>query len=202
MRIYKISKPDYNDFLHNYYISNNLKMWNASLPKICFKEGIKFYNNKSINSEGTIKFIKNNNLDLLINAGGEIFKHPIIKLLNIGILNPHMGYLPKYRGMNVMEWSIFQNDKTGVTLHFIERQIDLGDIILFKEIPIDKEDTISSIRLRSQVIEIEIMIEGIKLLKNGNVQRIKQKKKDGKQYFAMHNRLKEHVNRKIKKYCQ
>ncbi len=87
-------------------------------------------------------------------------------------------------------------------MHFIERQIDLGDIILFNEIPIDKEDTISSIRLRSQVIEIEIMIEGIKLLKNGNVQRIKQKKKDGKQYFAMHNRLKEHVNRKIKKYCQ
>lgn len=201
MRTFEILKPDYNNFLYDYYISNNLKMWNVSLPKICIKEGIKFYSNESINSEETIKYIQNENLDLLINAGGEIFKHPIIKSLKIGILNPHMGYLPKYRGMNVLEWSLFQNDKTGVTLHFIERQIDLGDIILFKEIPIGKEDTISSLRLRSHVIIVEILIEGIKLLKNGNVQRIKQKKKDGKQYFAMHSRLKEHVNRKIKKYC-
>jgi len=194
----KNSQSNKRDFLKEYALSNNIIGWNLSLSKICKREGIEYKKVHNINSKNAIKYINEKNIDLLLNAGGAIFKTPIINVIKMGILNAHMGFLPKFRGINVLEWSLFYNHKIGVTLHFIERGIDLGDILLFREIIIDKEDTITTLRAKSQAIDVDLMIECIELLRYKDIDRIKQLEKDGKQYFAMHPRLKEYVEMKLK----
>ena len=63
--------------------------------------------------------------------------------------------------------------------------------------PIEKGDSVETLRAKSQAINVDIMIEGVELLGCENSQRIKQLKKDGKQYFAMHPRLKENIAKKL-----
>jgi len=196
-KIARCANQNSRNYLKEYALLNNIADWNMSLSKISKKEGIEYIIVDNINSKEAVDYIKNREVDILINAGGGIFKKAFISAPRIGVLNAHMGFLPSYRGMNVLEWSLFYGHKIGVTLHFIDRGIDTGDILLFKEIPIEKGDSINTLRAKSLVINIELMIQGINLIINKNETRIKQKFEQGKQYFVMHKRLKDLVERTL-----
>lgn len=186
-------------YLREYALSNNIADWDVSLSAISRKEGIEYISVANINSKEAVDSVKDKDIDILVNAGGGIFKSAVISAPRIGILNAHMGFLPTFRGMNVLEWSLFYGHKIGVTLHFIERGIDTGDILLFKEIPIEREDSISTLRAKSTVINVELMIQAINLLKYNSATRIKQQLGQAKQYFVMHRRLKTLVDRNLHK---
>ena len=114
------------NYLRECALSNNIADWNISLSKINKKEGIEYLKVDNINLKETVNFLKDREVDILINAGGGIFKKAIINAPRIGILNAHMGFLPTFRGINALEWSLFYGHKIGVTLHFIDRGIDPG----------------------------------------------------------------------------
>lgn len=177
-------------FLREYALSLNLVSWNAPLTKLCEVENIEYLRVDNVNSKETVTWIKEREIDIIINAGGGIFRRKIVEAPKIGILNAHMGYLPPFRGMNVLEWSLFYGNRIGVTLHFIDTGIDTGDILLFREIEIEDGDTIASLRAKSLAVNIDIMIEGIKGLADRTLTRTPQRPEEGKQYFVMHDRLK------------
>jgi folate-dependent phosphoribosylglycinamide formyltransferase PurN len=185
------------DYLREYAELNDIYDWDISILDICNKEKISYKQVSSINSKIAIKTVKDKKIDLLINAGGGIFKLELINSPKIGILNTHMGYLPKYRGMNALEWSLFYDEKIGVTLHFIKPGIDTGDILLFKEILLNDGDTIASLRRKSLNIGLDLILDGINGIENERIKRTKQVNNDGKQYFFMHPRLKKYVESKI-----
>ncbi len=65
------------------------------------------------------------------------FKYPV---------NFHGSLLPKYRGRTPHVWAIINNEKeTGITAHFIDSECDTGDVLLQLKVPIEEEDTGSSI---------------------------------------------------------
>ena len=107
-----------------------------------------------------------------------------------------MGLLPHYRGMNVLEWSLFHGDQIGVTIHFISEGVDTGPILLQRNIEIENGDTIDSLRDKSLPMSVEMLAEIISRLKTGRIDRIEQREDEGKQYFVMHDRLKDLVERR------
>jgi len=151
---------------------------------------------KDINSKDTISFLGSAEFDLFIYAGGGIVRKPLIELPKMGILNAHMGLLPRYRGMNVLEWSLFHGDQIGVTVHFISEGVDTGPILLQRNIEIENGDTIDSLRDKSLPMSVEMLAETVSRLKTCQIDRIEQRKDEGKQYFAMHDRLKDSVERR------
>lgn len=185
------------NYLREYAASNSLHDWHSPLTSISKKHGIEYVKVDSINSKNTVDYVRSHELDLLINASGGIFRAPIINALRIGILNAHMGCLPAFRGMNVLEWSLFYNQKIGVTLHFIDQGIDTGDILMFKEIPVEEGDNISGLRAKSTPISVDLVAECIQLLKQGNMTGKKQQPEEGLQYFVMHPRLNSLIERNI-----
>lgn len=61
------------------------------------------------------------------------------------IVNMHISYLPWNRGANPNQWSILEGTPKGVTIHYINAELDKGDIIAQKIINIDSEnDTLAS----------------------------------------------------------
>jgi methionyl-tRNA formyltransferase len=71
-----------------------------------------------------------------------IFSNDIIRFPKIGSMNIHPSILPRYRGIKPLENAIVHEESyTGITLHQITREIDAGDIILQKKIPINKSQT-------------------------------------------------------------
>lgn len=71
--------------------------------------------------------------DVGLHAANVIYREPTISAFRLGILNAHIGILPKYRGRSVAEWSVLQGDPTGVTVFFIDTGIDTGSRIVLRE---------------------------------------------------------------------
>lgn len=71
--------------------------------------------------------------DVGLHAANVIYRESAISALRLGILNAHIGILPKYRGRSVAEWSVLQGDPTGVTVFFIDSGIDTGSRIVLRE---------------------------------------------------------------------
>ena len=186
------------DHLARYLDSLGISVPDISLTKACKNEGIPVITTSNLHSGKTCELVRKAELDLLINAGGGIFKPCIINTLRIGILNAHMGLLPEMRGMNVLEWSIFYGKNLGVTLHLIDRGIDTGDILSFRQIPVEEGDSISDLRDKSGIMNFELFSEVLNDFKTDSVIRRKQSPELGSQYFVMHPRLRSCVERKLR----
>lgn len=177
---------------------NGIELNYESISQVCRSENIKLIFVNDINSEKSLRILSKIKPDILINAGAGIYKPAIFKTVSHGILNAHMGYLPYFRGMNVLEWSIFYDRKIGVTVHFIDKGIDTGDILMFKEIPIERGDTIEDFRDKSGIINLELINSILLCLSKGSLTRTRQLSKEGKQFFAMHPRIKALVEKKLR----
>jgi len=71
-----------------------------------------------------------------------IIKDHIIDKAKQGCFNIHPSLLPKHRGCSSIPWAIIEGDKlTGVTFHYIDKNIDTGNIILQASIQIDQQET-------------------------------------------------------------
>lgn len=78
----------------------------------------------------------------IVVAYGKIFPEALIKSFPNGVVNIHYSLLPKYRGAAPVETAIAQGETvTGVSLQYMERELDSGDIIAHTQIPIEQTDT-------------------------------------------------------------
>jgi methionyl-tRNA formyltransferase len=75
------------------------------------------------------------------------------------ILNLHPGILPGNRGLDNLKWSIINKLPIGVTAHFIDEKIDMGQIIATATIDINKHDTIESCYLKQRQLEQKLLID-------------------------------------------
>lgn len=51
-------------------------------------------------------------------------------------VNIHYGILPQYSGCNPIYWQMIKGNEAGVTLHYMDRRFDSGNIVEIKKIPI------------------------------------------------------------------
>jgi len=104
---------------------------------------IKFLRNKkNIVKELGNKIINKKDIkdaDIIISFGyRKIIKEKILKISQRPILNLHISYLPYNRGTHPVFWSFVSNFPKGVTIHEINKQIDLGNIVFRKKISFNK----------------------------------------------------------------
>ena len=73
------------------------------------------------------------------------------------ILNIHPSLLPKYKGLNTHNRVLQNKEKyTGCTVHFVNSKLDSGKIILQKKIKILKNDNVNEIK--NKVLKVEHLI--------------------------------------------
>ncbi|NNE99772.1 MAG: methionyl-tRNA formyltransferase [Pyrinomonadaceae bacterium] len=82
----------------------------------------------------------------------------VVEIPKLGSVNLHMGLLPEYRGVNGIRWALINGEEeTGVTLHYMDAGIDTGDIISKAKFPIDPEDDILSLMLKSRAAGLDLL---------------------------------------------
>lgn len=185
------------DYLAEFARRQEIILPGLSLSRICKIEKVRLIITDDVNNSRVIDYLRKAQIDLLLNTGGGLYKSEVISTVRTGILNAHMGSLPEFRGMNVMEWSLFYGRDIGVTLHCIDKGIDTGDILLFKTIPIESGDTIEDLRNKSGIVNIELFFAAIKCISENKLGRTRQLKDGGKQYFVMHPRLRSIVESRL-----
>ncbi len=117
--------------------------------------------------EEMIKLFEAYRVDLIVLAGYmRIIKNP--SAFPAPMINVHPSLLPKYKGLHAVEQAMESGDKvTGCTVHYVNEELDGGDIILQGEVPILPEDTVESLTKAIQRKEYALLPVAIEHVKQG-----------------------------------
>jgi len=104
-----------------------------------------------------IKLFEAYRVDLIILAGYmRIIKNPAA--FPCPIINVHPSLLPKYKGLNVVERAMEAGETvTGCTVHYVNEELDAGQIIMQGEVPILPDDDVESLTKAIQRKEYAIL---------------------------------------------
>ena len=111
-----------------------------------------------------IKLFETWRVDLIVLAGYmRVLKNP--SKFPCPIINIHPSLLPKYKGLHAIEQALDSGDKiTGVSVHYVNEELDGGEIILQQEVPILPDDDLDSLTKAIQRIEYAILPAAIEHL--------------------------------------
>jgi methionyl-tRNA formyltransferase len=113
-----------------------------------------------------------------------IIRPDLLHLFPHGIVNLHPSYLPFNRGQYPNVWSIIERTPCGTTLHYIDEQIDTGDIIAQKEVPIEPIDTGETLYRKLEAASVQLFKDTWPLLQSGKASRVPQNRPAGTYHRA------------------
>ena len=73
------------------------------------------------------------------------------------ILNCHPGVIPSSRGLDSFKWALYEMKPLGVTLHYIDENVDAGEIVAVVPTPVYSSDTLETLARRHYENEIRIL---------------------------------------------
>ncbi|WP_277296064.1 methionyl-tRNA formyltransferase [Succinatimonas hippei] len=98
------------------------------------------------NKEDVDKFLSFNADLAIVVAYGVILPDSIVHGPKLGCINVHGSLLPAYRGAAPIQRALLDgNDRTGVTIMKIVKELDAGDMLIKAEIQISADDTSGSL---------------------------------------------------------
>ena len=116
------------------------------------------------------------NPDIIITcAYGQIVPKEVLDYPRLGCVNVHASLLPKYRGGAPIHKSIINgDDKTGVTIMYMDQKMDSGDIISQEETVISDDDNLESVHDRLSIIGRNLLLKTLPSIIDGTNNRIRQ----------------------------
>ncbi len=112
---------------------------------------------------------------LVVMAYGQILRKGILTLPSHSIINLHASLLPKYRGAACIQAAIHAGDtETGITIIHVVRQLDAGDMILTRSIPIAPDETGGSLHDRLADLAPLALADALHALASGTAERVPQ----------------------------
>lgn len=116
------------------------------------------------------------NADLfVVVAYGEIIKQHILDMPPKGCINVHASILPKYRGAAPIQRSIIEGEEeTGVTIMYMVRKMDAGDIIQISKVPISPDMTYGELESALCEAGCKALLDVIHQFEQGQVPREEQ----------------------------
>ena len=118
--------------------------------------------------------LEKRNIDLIVLIGYMLIMSDwFVKKYKGKIMNVHPSLLPAFGGG--MDKNVHQEvldsgvDVTGATIHFVTEEVDSGPIIMQKSVPVDKSDTVETLKAKVQKLEQEMFPKAIQLFAEGKL---------------------------------
>jgi len=155
-------------------VGRHLELRETPVKKLANKYNIKVFQPEKIKED--YKDILELNPDIIITcAYGQIIPKEILDYPKYGCINVHASLLPKYRGGAPIHWSIINgDDKTGITIMYMDEGMDTGDIIEEESIDILDSDNLGSVHDKLSLLGTKLLLDTLPSIFNGTNKRIKQ----------------------------
>ena len=112
---------------------------------------------------------------IVVAAYGKILPEDLLNYPKYGSINVHSSLLPAYRGAAPINWAILDGlDETGVTIMYMAKELDAGDIILQKTTKIGETEDALALTTRLADLGAEALSEAVVALGNGTATRVAQ----------------------------
>jgi len=154
---------------------------------------------RDLNGDESVAALKRMNTDILLLGGVPIIRANVLAAPKVCTLNVHMALLPKFRGMNVAEWSILCGAAVGVTVHLVDPGVDTGAILYREQIDVADCPNLAAMRAKMSRQQHQVLAKCARWLIEKKLSPEPQKKEDGRQFYLMHDKLKKIVEHKLSK---
>ncbi len=148
----------------------------TSVKECALKHNIPVFQPKKVRESECVEELRKYNADVMVVvAFGQILPKEILDMTPYGCVNVHASLLPKYRGSAPIQWAIIDGEEvTGVTTMQMDEGIDTGDMLLKKEVVIDRKETGGSLFDKLAEEGAKLCVETLKALEEKTVTPIPQ----------------------------
>lgn len=117
---------------------------------------------------------------IVVAAYGKILPEDLLNYPKYGSINVHSSLLPKYRGAAPINWAILEGEaETGVSIMYMAKELDAGDVILQKSTPIGAQEDAQALTARLAELGAEALSEAVDAIGNGTASRTPQPENGG-----------------------
>ncbi|RHX78289.1 formyltransferase family protein [Leptospira yasudae] len=164
-------------------------------------EGLSVRVFETINDKACEDYIRGLDADFAVVFGTRRVEPFIIDLFKDGAINVHRGIAEEYRGLDTNLWAIYHSDweNTGVTVHFVAKELDTGDIVFQERVIYPRHVKVYQLRFYETQLCVDLSIRALTDYLNGNLVYRPQTKK-GRYYSFMPLVLKELLPGKLEKF--
>ena len=115
--------------------------------------------------------LKKSAIDFVVLAGFMRILSPyFVQTYRNKIFNIHPSLLPAFKGAHAIRDAFAAGAKeTGVTVHFVDEEVDHGAIILQEAVPISSQDTLETLEAKIHKVEHRIYPKAIELFARGKL---------------------------------
>ena len=150
----------------------------SPIKEFALSNDLKIYQPENLKDDNLVEEIRNMQPDLIVVvAYGKILPKEIIDIPKHKVINLHSSLLPRFRGAAPINAAIINGDKkSGVSVMYVEEELDAGDVILQKETEITDEDTFLTLHDRLKDMGADLLVKAIDLIEKEEVKAQKQDK--------------------------
>jgi methionyl-tRNA formyltransferase len=154
-----------------------MKLTESAVKKYALTKKLNILQPEKLKSEIFLEELKKIKADLQIVVAFRMLPEVVWNMPPMGTINVHGSLLPHYRGAAPINWAIINGEKqTGVTTFKLKHEIDTGDILLQKSIPILEEMNAGDVHDALMHLGAETLVETVNSILNGSIQEIPQEK--------------------------
>lgn len=126
--------------------------------------------------EDVLRELKELNPDIIITAAyGQLVPESILEIPKYKCINVHGSLLPKLRGGAPIQYSILEDHKkTGVTIMYMIKQLDAGDMISKAELEILDTDNFDTLYSKLSIVGRELLKTTLPKIFSGDISPVKQ----------------------------
>lgn len=154
-----------------------MRVLREAFPERCFsladlgaKYGMKVHAVGNLNGAEAVRVLSECGADLGIVLGTRILKPSTFGVPRMGCINLHKGRVPEYRGMPPGFWELYDGaSSAGVTVHFVDKGLDTGNIVATGAVPILETDTPESLLQKLHDEGARLIASAVSMIRDGKV---------------------------------
>lgn len=142
-----------------------------SVSTLASEHGIEYRHVKDINGVDYVEYVRELQPDVIASvAATQRFETDLLTVPSEAAVNVHSSLLPEYRGVSPSFWALLNDeDRTGVTAHFMDEDIDTGDIIVQRSIEISENETLHSLNETVATVGADVLLTALEGIRTGEV---------------------------------
>ncbi|MDG6107893.1 methionyl-tRNA formyltransferase [Dactylosporangium aurantiacum] len=145
------------------------RIWNDSVADLAAAHGIEVLVRDRPGDPELLDRLKLADPDVIVATNWRTWIPPeIFQLPRYGTLNVHDSLLPAYGGFSPLIWALINGEReVGVTAHMMDAELDAGDIVLQRAVPVGDRDTTTDLFHRTLALFGPITVGGLDLIASG-----------------------------------
>ncbi len=138
------------------------KLLESPIKKCAVKHGIPVLQPKNLKNPEFLQELTAYQANLQVVVAFRMLPVVVWDMPDLGTINLHGSLLPQYRGAAPINWAIINGEnETGVTTFKLKHEIDTGNIIFQKKLPIEDTDTAGSVHNKMMLLGAEVVLKTV-----------------------------------------